>query len=77
MQFTAIHYSQVKEPNLEQLARGRTVYEPPRYMTINTALEQLLEVGPCLLLITLCLFRALYMNRLPVFAFGDAAGTHV
>jgi diphthine synthase len=25
----------VKEPNLEQLCRGRTVYEPPRYMTVN------------------------------------------
>ncbi|MEW5302057.1 MAG: hypothetical protein WDW36_004867 [Sanguina aurantia] len=34
----------VKEPNLAALARGRTIYEPPRYMTINTALEQLLEV---------------------------------
>mmetsp|Transcript_21396 Transcript_21396/g.36485 ORF Transcript_21396/g.36485 Transcript_21396/m.36485 type:complete len:299 (+) Transcript_21396:2-898(+) len=34
----------VKEPNLELLARGKTVYEPPRYMTINTAIEQLLEV---------------------------------
>ncbi|KAF6251057.1 tetrapyrrole methylase [Scenedesmus sp. NREL 46B-D3] len=34
----------VKEPNLEALARGKTVYEPPRYMSINTALEQLLEV---------------------------------
>jgi hypothetical protein len=27
---------QVKEPNLEKLARGKVVYEPPRYMTINT-----------------------------------------
>lgn len=26
----------VKEPNLEMLARGKTVYEPPRYMSINT-----------------------------------------
>jgi diphthine synthase len=34
----------VKEPNLEMLARGKTVYEPPRYMTINTAIEQLLEI---------------------------------
>lgn len=34
----------VKEPNLEALARGRTVYEPPRYMSINAALQQLLEV---------------------------------
>lgn len=34
----------VKEPNLEMLARGKTVYEPPRYMSINTAIEQLLEI---------------------------------
>uniref|UniRef100_A0A7S3QKH8 diphthine methyl ester synthase n=2 Tax=Dunaliella tertiolecta TaxID=3047 RepID=A0A7S3QKH8_DUNTE len=34
----------VKEPNLEKLARGRVVYEPPRYMSVNTAVEQLLEV---------------------------------
>ncbi|KAG2487491.1 hypothetical protein HYH03_013910 [Edaphochlamys debaryana] len=34
----------VKEPNLAALARGRTVYEPPRYMSINTAVQQLLEV---------------------------------
>jgi len=34
----------VKEPNIDQLARGRTVYEPPRYMSIAEAIEQLLEV---------------------------------
>ncbi|KAI8470148.1 MAG: tetrapyrrole methylase [Monoraphidium minutum] len=34
----------VKEPNLEALCRGKTIYEPPRYMTVNTALEQLLEI---------------------------------
>ncbi|PNH01698.1 Diphthine synthase, partial [Tetrabaena socialis] len=34
----------VKEPDLAALARGRTVYEPPRYMTVNTAIQQLLEV---------------------------------
>ncbi|GAB4821185.1 hypothetical protein N2152v2_008231 [Parachlorella kessleri] len=34
----------VKEPSLESLARGRKVYEPPRFMSVNTALEQLLEV---------------------------------
>jgi diphthine methyl ester synthase len=34
----------VKEPTLESLARGRPVYEPPRYMTINTCIEQLLEI---------------------------------
>ncbi|KAK6115792.1 hypothetical protein DH2020_008061 [Rehmannia glutinosa] len=34
----------VKEPTLESLCRGKKVYEPPRFMTINTAIEQLLEV---------------------------------
>ncbi|XP_010244098.1 PREDICTED: probable diphthine methyl ester synthase [Nelumbo nucifera] len=34
----------VKEPSLESLCRGRKQYEPPRYMTINIAIEQLLEV---------------------------------
>ncbi|KAK3023779.1 hypothetical protein RJ639_043395 [Escallonia herrerae] len=34
----------VKEPSLASLCRGRKQYEPPRYMTISTAIEQLLEV---------------------------------
>ncbi len=34
----------VKEPSLESLARGRKVYEPARFMTVNTAIEQLLEI---------------------------------
>ncbi|XP_014507348.1 probable diphthine methyl ester synthase [Vigna radiata var. radiata] len=34
----------VKEPTLESLCRGKKAYEPPRYMTINTAIEQLLEI---------------------------------
>ena len=34
----------VKEPSLESLARGKMVYEPPRFMTVNTAVEQLLEI---------------------------------
>ncbi|KAG8377905.1 hypothetical protein BUALT_Bualt08G0082100 [Buddleja alternifolia] len=34
----------VKEPTLESLCRGKKVYEPPRFMTIKTAIEQLLEV---------------------------------
>lgn len=34
----------VKEQSLENMARGRLVYEPPRYMTVNQALEQLLEI---------------------------------
>ncbi|KXZ46288.1 hypothetical protein GPECTOR_45g158 [Gonium pectorale] len=37
-------FGEVKEPNLASLARGKIVYEPPRYMSINTAIEQLLEV---------------------------------
>ncbi|GFP85857.1 probable diphthine synthase [Phtheirospermum japonicum] len=35
----------VKEPSLESLCRGKKVYEPPRFMKINTAIEQLLEVA--------------------------------
>lgn len=34
----------VKEVSDENLARGRKIYEPPRYMTIKQAIEQLLEV---------------------------------
>lgn len=34
----------VKEPNMEQLARGRIVYEKPMYMTVNTCVEQMLAV---------------------------------
>ncbi|KAL6902130.1 hypothetical protein ACP4OV_005006 [Aristida adscensionis] len=34
----------VKEPTLESLCRGKKVYEPPRFMTVNTAISQLLEV---------------------------------
>ncbi|KAH0463118.1 hypothetical protein IEQ34_007700 [Dendrobium chrysotoxum] len=34
----------VKEPSIESLCRGRKCFEPPRFMTINTAIEQLLEV---------------------------------
>ena len=34
----------VKEPSLESLARGRKVYEPPRFMSVATAAQQLLEV---------------------------------
>lgn len=35
---------QVKEPTLESLAQGRKVYQPPRFLTINQAISQLLEV---------------------------------
>jgi diphthine methyl ester synthase len=34
----------VKEPSLESLARGKKDYEPARFMSIATAVEQLLEV---------------------------------
>eukprot|EP00835_Amoeboradix_gromovi_P000265 NODE_9_length_47730_cov_0.323718.p16 type:complete len:284 gc:universal NODE_9_length_47730_cov_0.323718:45747-46598(+) len=35
----------VKEPTLESLARGKREYLPPRYMNVNTAIEQLLEIS--------------------------------
>jgi diphthine synthase len=34
----------MKEQSLENLMRGRKVYEPPRFMTIRQCIEQLLEV---------------------------------
>ncbi|KAJ8427077.1 hypothetical protein Cgig2_008946 [Carnegiea gigantea] len=34
----------VKEPSLESLCRGKKIYEPPRFMSIVNAIEQLLEV---------------------------------
>ncbi|CAL9766434.1 unnamed protein product [Musa acuminata subsp. burmannicoides] len=34
----------VKEPSLESLCRGRKCYEPPKYMSIHIAINQLLEV---------------------------------
>jgi diphthine synthase len=34
----------VKEPNLESLARGKIVYEPPRFMTVAQCAEQMVEV---------------------------------
>ncbi|KAL9615720.1 MAG: hypothetical protein Q9160_009310 [Pyrenula sp. 1 TL-2023] len=34
----------VKEPNLEAMARGRKVWEPPRYMTVRQCAEQMIEV---------------------------------
>jgi diphthine synthase len=34
----------VKEQSIENMARGRRVYEPPRYMTVNQCIAQLLEV---------------------------------
>ncbi|XVE94941.1 hypothetical protein REPUB_Repub02eG0053200 [Reevesia pubescens] len=40
----AANYIRVKELTLESLCKERKQHEPPRYMTINTAIEQLLEV---------------------------------
>ncbi|KAJ1962438.1 diphthine synthase, partial [Dispira parvispora] len=34
----------VKEQSLENMARGRKIFEPPRYMTVNQAVDQLLEI---------------------------------
>ena len=33
----------VKEQSVENMARGRMVFEPPRFMTVNQAAEQLIE----------------------------------
>lgn len=33
----------VKEPSLENMARGRLIYEPPRYMTVAQCAAQMLE----------------------------------
>jgi len=34
----------VKEPNLEMMARGKMVYEPPRFMTVAQCAQQMVEV---------------------------------
>jgi diphthine synthase len=34
----------VKERSVENIMRGIDVFDPPRYMTVNQALEQLLEI---------------------------------
>lgn len=34
----------VKEPDFEAMCRGKIVYLPPRFMTVNQAVEQLIEV---------------------------------
>lgn len=34
----------VKEPNLEAMARGRKIWEPPRYMTVKQCAEQMIEI---------------------------------
>lgn len=34
----------IKEQSLENMARGRKIYEPPRYMTVAQCAQQLLEI---------------------------------
>ncbi|OJD37093.1 diphthine synthase [Diplodia corticola] len=34
----------VKEPNLDALARGRIIYEPPRFMTVAQCAQQMIEI---------------------------------
>lgn len=34
----------MKEPDFKELIKGRTVYLPPRFMTCNQAIDELLEV---------------------------------
>lgn len=34
-----------KEPDFEALAKGKKVYLPPRFMSVNVALEQMLEAA--------------------------------
>lgn len=34
----------VKEQSIENMARGRLIYEPPRYMSISQCCEQLIEI---------------------------------
>nr|POF13467.1 diphthine methyl ester synthase [Quercus suber] len=34
----------VKEPNLQAMARGKIVYEPPRFMTVAQCAAQMLEI---------------------------------
>jgi len=34
----------VKKINLPKKKRGKKIYEPPRYMTVNQCIQQLLEV---------------------------------
>lgn len=34
----------VKEQNVENMMRGRKIYEPPRYLTANDAIRQILQV---------------------------------
>jgi len=40
----ALNQPQMKEPDYEEMMRGRVKYLPPRFMSVNVAVEQLLEV---------------------------------
>eukprot|EP00929_Paragymnodinium_shiwhaense_P048248 TRINITY_DN24418_c0_g1_i1.p1 TRINITY_DN24418_c0_g1~~TRINITY_DN24418_c0_g1_i1.p1 ORF type:complete len:270 (-),score=72.95 TRINITY_DN24418_c0_g1_i1:374-1183(-) len=35
----------VKEQSVENMLKGKKIYEPPRFMTVNQALEQLIEIS--------------------------------
>jgi diphthine synthase len=35
---------QVKEIDWSKMVRGKKVYEPPQFMSVNTAVEQILEI---------------------------------
>lgn len=39
----------MKEPDYEEMMRGRVRYLPPRFMSVNVAIEQMLEVEDRLL----------------------------
>lgn len=34
----------VKEPNLDSMMKGKVVYDPPRFMTVAQAVDQLLQI---------------------------------
>jgi diphthine synthase len=34
----------VKEPNLESMMKGKVKYDPPRFMTVSQAADQLLQI---------------------------------
>lgn len=39
-----MNLQQVKEIDWSKMVRGKKVYEPPQFMTVNTAIEQILEI---------------------------------
>lgn len=34
----------MKEPNLESMMKGKVKYDPPRFMTVSQAADQLLQI---------------------------------